>query len=108
MSRPATPKAERLRLALEARRAVDKELAAVPVPSQTVAVERAAERLGVTARTMWSRLADVPADPLAEVAGAFKVARSLRQQLHRDWTPAQIRDVISRYGTRPPGQHSGG
>ena len=53
---PDTPQ-KRLRLALTARRIVDEELAAMSRPSREQAIDRAASRLKVSAKTVRRRLA---------------------------------------------------
>jgi len=55
--RPSDTPQKRLRLALTARRIVDEELAAMSRPSRKQAIDRAASRLKVSAKTVTRRLA---------------------------------------------------
>ena len=66
MARPKIPKAERLQLALTARRLVEQELTATPAPSCKETHTRVALRLGITTRTLRTRLAEAPAIPTGE------------------------------------------
>ena len=56
--RPATSETKRVLKAREARRIVDEELTAMSLPSLAEAKNRAAARLGISLRTLLSRLAD--------------------------------------------------
>ena len=99
MSRHAMSKDERPRLATEAKRTVDEELAAMPVPSRTAAVARAAKRLGVTTRTVRSRLADAPTQPTYEEL--YKEDRAVQERIRKvaaEWLAAaqqQMRQIRS-------------
>ena len=73
MARPKRAKNERLQLALTARRMVEQELAATPAPSLMKAHTRVALQLGVTTRTLRTRLAQAPATPTHEDAFAALV-----------------------------------
>jgi hypothetical protein len=66
MARPKLSENKRLQLALTARRMVEEELTATPAPSLTEAHTRVALRLGVTTRTLRTRLAEAPASPTHE------------------------------------------
>jgi hypothetical protein len=66
MARSKLSKYQRLQLALTARRMVEEELTATPAPSLTETHMRVALRLGVTTRTLRSRLAEAPAFPTHE------------------------------------------
>jgi hypothetical protein len=68
MARLKRSENERLQLALTARRMVEEELTATPAPSLTETYMRVALRLGVTTRTLRTRLAEAPAMPTRENA----------------------------------------
>jgi hypothetical protein len=73
MARPKRSEMMRLQEAREARGIVDEELAAISPPSLKIAAPRAAARLGISTRTLFNRLADVPAEPTPEAIGAALV-----------------------------------
>jgi hypothetical protein len=77
MVRPKLLKHQRLQLALTARRMVEQELAATPTPSLTETHIRVALRLGVTTRTLRTRLAEAPVIPTSkEFEAAFQAYES--------------------------------
>ena len=73
MSRTSRSEATRLEQAREAQRAVAEELNAKDAPRLTMAKSRAAARLGISTRTLFSRLADVPVEPTPADIGAALV-----------------------------------
>jgi hypothetical protein len=73
MARLRRSENERLQLALTARRMVEQELTATPAPSLKEAHARVAIRLGVTTRTLRTRLSQAPATPTHEDAFAALV-----------------------------------